>query len=70
MAGADGAAEDATEEGEHAENIEPSDNKMDDDSKLDDDGQDDDVTDNAGISESEETVVLAQPPPLQTVTTT
>lgn len=72
LAGADGGNEDAAEEGEHAENIEPSENKMDDDSKLDDDGQEDDVTDNAGISETEETVAnaLTQPPPLQTVTTT
>ena len=74
MAGADGTNEDATEEGEHAENIEPMENKMEEDSKLDDDDdvQDDDVTDNAGISETEETIEgpLPQPPSLQIVTTT
>ena len=45
---------------------------MDEDSKLEDDAQDDDVTDNAGLSEPEETVdgPLTQQPSLQIVTTT
>ena len=71
MAGADGT--EAAEEGEHAENIEPSEDKMEDDeTKLEDDQDDEEVTDNAPVSETEETVTtdLAQPPPLQTVTTT
>eukprot|EP00112_Aurelia_sp_Birch-Aquarium-sp1_P023750 Seg72.12 transcript_id=Seg72.12/GoldUCD/mRNA.D3Y31 product="Protein pangolin isoforms A/H/I/S" protein_id=Seg72.12/GoldUCD/D3Y31 len=71
LAGADGA--EAAEEGEHAENIEPSEDKIEDDeTKLEDDQDDEDVTDNAPVSETEETVTtdLMQPPPLQTVTTT
>ena len=46
-------------------------NKIEEDSKLDDDGADDDNTDNAGLSEGEETVEVPLPQPsMQIVTTT
>jgi len=71
LAGADGTNEDATEDGEHTENIEPMENKIEEDSKLEEDGADDDNTDNAGLSEGEETVeVPLTQPPMQIVTTT